>query len=375
MLRPGNVVVYCRACLMPNSRPRVAFDTEGVCNACRYAEAKRDTDWSARREEFGRLLEPFRSRDGRWDCVVPWSGGKDSSTVAYRLKHEFGMNPLLVTFAPLMPNAVGTHNRDAMIAAGFDSILMQPNGRVARHLARRFFAERGNPKVAWDAGINATPVMAALRFGIPLVVYAEHGESEYGGRVLNENSRKFRDYTEVVEHAIGDDVRNWVDDDVAEADLQPYIYPDPAAVRAAGLTICYFGYFFRWSALENYRYISRTIDFATNAKGRTDGTFTNFDSLDDKMDDVYYYLQFIKFGFGRAVRDACRQIQNGHMTRPEGLELARKYDDEFPVEFFDEALRYLAVTDGEFQAIVDQHRNPEVWRRDDGRWTLRYPPH
>lgn len=369
----GDVVVYCRRCLMPSSRPRVAFDAEGVCNACRYADVKAATDWDARRAEFLRLLDEHRSRDGGWDCVVPWSGGKDSSSIAYRLKSEFGMNPFLVTFSPLIPNAVGDYNREALVRAGFDALLLRPNQDVARRLARRFFMERGNLKVAWDAGINAVPVTVALKYGIRLVVYAEHGESEYGGRILHEDSRKYRDFTEVIEHQIGDDPRNWTDDHIRLADLQPYVYPSPDDLGRAGLRACYFGYFFRWSMYENYQFIRDTIDFRTNAKGRTDGTFTNFDSLDDKTDDVYYYLQWIKFGFGRAVRDASRMIQNGHMTREEGLELARKYDGEFPGEFIEECLEYLGLDRAAFDAIVDQHRNPEIWARDGAVWRLRFP--
>jgi hypothetical protein len=124
---------------------------------------------------------------------------------------------------------------------------------------------------------------------------------------------------------------------------------------------------------ENYRFIRDKLDFRTNAKGRTDGTFTNFDSLDDKTDDVYYYLQWIKFGFGRAVRDASRMIQNGHMTREEGLDLARKHDGEFPQEFLEETLEYLGLDRAGFDAVVDQHRNPEIWCRDGGEWRLRFP--
>jgi N-acetyl sugar amidotransferase len=358
---------------MPSSRPRVAFDAEGVCNACRHAESKRATDWDARRAEFLRLLDGHRASDGRWDCVVPWSGGKDSSTIAYRLKFEFGMNPLLVTFSPLLPNDVGQANRETLLRLGFDGILLRPNQDVARRLARRFFVERGNLKVAWDAGINAVPVTVALKYGIRLVVYAEHGESEYGGRVLHEESQKFRDYTEVIEHQVGDDAHNWTDDGIRVADLQPYLYPSSDDLGRAGLQACYFGYFFRWSMYENYQFIREKLDFRTNAKGRTDGTFTNFDSLDDKTDDVYYYLQWIKFGFGRTVRDASRMIQNGHMTREEGIALARKYDGEFPGEFIEECLDYLGLTRPEFDTVVDQHRNPEIWAREGAEWRLRFP--
>lgn len=367
-------VFFCKYCLTPSSRPRVVFDAEGVCNACRNAEDKLKIDWASREQEFLRLIEPLRGSHGaEYDCVVPWSGGKDSSSIAYKLKFEYGLNPLLVTYSPMIPNEIGHHNREEMVRLGFDHVFFRANQKVLRHLAKRFFIERGNPKVAWDAGINAVPVQVAVNYGIPVVFYAEHGESEYGGRILSEEHKRTRDFTEVIENYVGDDPRNWVDDILSGHDLAPYIYPPLDKVAAVGVKAYYFGYFFRWSMYENYMYIKDKINFKTNFKGRTDGTFTNFDSLDDKIDNLYYYMQFVKFGFGRAVRDASRMIQTGHMTREEGLDLARKYDDEFCFEYFDEVIEYLDLSVSEFWVVVDKHRNPEVWRKEGARWILRNP--
>ncbi len=368
------MVRFCRRCLMPDTRPRIVFVGEGVCNACRNADAKTRTDWESRRLEFLSLVDALRPKSGPYDCIVPWSGGKDSSTIAHRLKFEFGLNPLLVTFSPLVPNDVGAANREALLRLGFVHLMVRPNQKVARRLARRFFVERGNPKVAWDAGVNAAPVQIAVKFGIPLVFYAEHGESEYGGRVLSEQSTKVRDFTEVLEHQVGDNPANWTGDEIGERDLAPYLYPPSEEVERAGVKALYFAYFFRWSMLENYRYISKAMPFATEPRGRTDGTFTDFDSLDDNIDNLYYHMQFVKFGFGRAARDASRMIQNRQMSRAEGLELARKYDDEFPAAHFEDNLDYLGMSEPEFTGIVDLHRNAELWERPGNRWQLRYPP-
>jgi hypothetical protein len=252
--------------------------------------------------------------------------------------------------------------------------MIRPNQKAARRLAQRFMVERGNPKIAWDAGVNAVPLQVAVNYRIPLVFYAEHGESEYGGRVLSEESKKVRNLTEVLEHQIGDDPRNWAESDISERDLACYLYPDPDEVDRIGVHALYFAYFFRWSILENYEFIKEKIDFMTDPKGRTDGTFTNFDSLDDKIDNLYYYMQTIKFGFGRATRDACRQIQNGQMARAQGLELVRQYDEEFPSSNFAENLEYLGLSGERFTEIVDLHRNPEIWKFEGNQWKLRFPP-
>lgn len=364
---------YCMRCLTPNSRPRVVFDDSGVCNACLTADEKQVIDWDSRRREFEALTEQYRRPDRPYDCIVPWSGGKDSSAIAHKLKFEFDLNPLLVTFSPLIPNEVGMHNREMMLQLGFDHLMVRPNQDVSRYLAHRFFVERGNPKVHWDAGVNVVPVQVAVNYDIPLIFYAEHGESEYGGRVLSEEHRKIRDFTEVLEHQVGDDPLNWVDDKVGERDLAPYVYPDLEKVEQTGVKAMYFAYFFRWSMFENYGYIKDKIDFHTAPQGRTDGTFTDFDSLDDKIDDVYYYLQFIKFGFGRAVRDGSRLVQNGHITRERALELALKYDGEFPETHLDSALDYLGLDRTEFTEIVDKHRNDEIWQLKGNKWELRFP--
>ncbi len=369
---------YCTKCLMPNTRPRITFDEKGVCNACNYAEKKHQKDsgidWEARKKEFLEIISKYRSKDGSWDCLVPWSGGKDSSTIAYKLKFEFGMHPLLVTFSPQLPTEVGDHNREALIKAGFDHIFFRPNQRVHRLLSRRFFIERGNQKVAWDAGVNTLPIQVAVKYNIPLVFYAEHAETEYGGKVRNPESQKIRDFTEVLEHQIGDDPRNWVDDKITEKDITPYIYPPLEEVKHVGVKALYFGYFFKWSMLENYNYIKTKIDFKLHPLGRTPGTFTAFDSLDDKSDHLYYYMQFIKFGFGRCLRDTCRMIQNNQMTRQQALELTKKYDGEYCSEYLPEMLDYLDLTEKEFTEIIDKHRNPEIWKKEGGEWKLRYPP-
>ncbi len=373
------MIIYCKLCLTPNSRPRIIF-TKNICNACLNARNKRKINWKKRKNEFLKIINKIKkkSKDQNkdYDCVVPWSGGKDSSYIAYRLKFEFGLNPLLVTFSPLILNEIGEHNRQALIKKGFDSIFFRPNEKVSQELARRFFIERGNPKVAWDAGINSVPIQIAIKYKIPYVFYAEHGESEYGGLVLNKESTKIRNFEEVIEHQIGDFPENWISESINKKDLAPYIYPSEKILNDNKITAFYFSYFFKWSMFENYNYIKKKVkDFKTLKKSRSDGTFTNFDSLDDKIDNVYYFMQYIKFGFGRATRDSSRMIQNSQLSRPEGLKLVRKYDDEFPKLYLNDSLKFLKLSKEDFFKLVNKHRNKEIWLSKNGKYKLRYPPY
>ena len=152
------------------------------------------------------------------------------------------------------------------------------------------------------------------------------------------------------------------------------MYPKSSEIIKSGLEIRYFGYFFKWSMYENYKYIKKYINFRTANNGRTEGTLTNFDSLDDKIDTLFYYMQYIKFGFGRCIRDASRMIQNKVISRKKALYYVKKYDHEKPSEYFKEQLEYLNLNKKEFNEIVDSHRNSEIWNFKKGKWFLRYPP-
>ena len=361
-------IFYCGKCLMPSSRPRITFKDK-VCNACVFRENQKKINWEERSDELKKICEIYRSKNGDWDCIVPWSGGKDSSSVAHKLKFKYNMNPLLVTFSPLMENSIGKHNRINFQKLGFDNIFYVPNVETSKILSNRFFKERGNPKIHWDAGVNALPLKVALEKNIKLIFYAEHGESFYGGKILHANSDKIRDYTEVIENQIGDNPNNWVDERVKIENLNSYIYPDNKKLKEKKITAYYFSYFEPWDTFENYKYIKNKIDF--KIEKRTEGTFTNFDSLDDIIDPLYYYMQYIKFGFGRCIRDSARMIQQGHLTLEKAKEYNKKYDGELPEKNLDLYLEYLDLSYDEFFRIIDKHRNDEVWIKKGNKWVLR----
>jgi N-acetyl sugar amidotransferase len=377
---------YCKKCLMPDTRPGIIFDEEGVCMGCRHAEQRRRVNWNTRRKEFVKLLAKYKRKDGGHDCIVPWSSGKDSSTVAHRLKFEFGMNPLLVKVAPQIETEEGRENRERFLNQGFDFVQVTLNPKVHKKLSRKFFLKRGDPWFVWSQAVAAVPYRIAVNFNIPLIVYAEHGESMYGGKVRSEKDRKERDITFAKEVWGMSDPKKWAGNGITLNDVEIYRYPPLKEIKKAGIKAIYFGYYFKWVAYRNYLYAKKHWNFqsqkqghtivdwpGTTKKGRTEGTFTNFDSIDDKLDGIYYYLQYIKFGFGRAVRDASRAIQAGIINRKEGLKLAKKYDGEFPKRYFKDFLEWTGVTEKEFWKVVDSFRSPDIWGKKDGKWKLKYP--
>lgn len=366
-------VRYCAECFMPSSRPRMILGDDGLCNGCNYNKGRQNiTDWKVRKEELIDIVRSNRKKGSNqtYDCVVGWSGGKDSSAVAITLKKELGLNPLLVTFAPLIPTVEGEANRSSLLNYGFDSILIAPNRQVSRYLSKRFLIERGDPKVHWNAGINAATINVATAYKIPTIFYSEHGESEYGGRILDEKSVMERSIDEILENQIGDDPRNWTDKSISKAELEPYLIDES---NMSQLKILYFAHFFPWDIVSNLELVENEVDFMRNHRGRTYGTFTDFDSLDDVMDDLYYYMQFIKFGFGRCLRDCARQIQRNRMTRKQAFAYINSFDGEFPEDSIDSICRYLNVSVQELINIIDLHRRPDIWENRNGKWELRSP--
>ena len=366
-------MLYCKKCLTPNTRPRIVFQ-DGVCNACLYAQKVNNNiiDFESRKKELDQLIERIketrRKNKSNYDCIIPWSGGKDSSSVALHLKEDYGINPLLVRFNALIPTEVGIHNYKELRNYGFDSIEIVPNMKVSKLLSLRFLIERGNPKLHWDAGINAAIYRTAALTKIPFIFYAEHGETHYGGRVLNKNSERIRDYEEVIENQIGDNPINWTDEVIKKKDLYPYLVPEMNELSKLSIEGHYYGYYTKWNVKENFRYVSSKINFHTAKRGRTYGTFTNYDSLDDYMDDLYYYLNYIKFGYGRCIRDLSRHIQKGEINREDALKIAKKYDGEYPTDSIPFINDYLGIEKEELFKILDSHRSISIWNKEKGKW-------
>lgn len=354
----------CSNCLMPDTRPRVVFSDDGLCNACLFHAERENVDWHERKGQFLELVKE-KKRHPAYDCIVPFSGGKDSAAIAYKLKFDLGLNPLLVCYGQMLWTKAGVHNFNAVCNAGFDIHYERVNQDVSRKLARRFFIERGHPKAHYDAGINAVPVIVSKDRGIPLIVYAEFGEVSYGGLVLSEESMRRRDLEEVLEHCIGDNPLNWATGGISEADLAPYLYPEDIGDAEA----VYYSYYFPFDIYENAMLCRDKFGFRW-VEPRTDGSFEGYDSIDDAIDGTDFFAMFLKFGFGRATRMASRLINYGHMTTEEAAPLIKKYDGEFPEMYLPEVLEYLGMTRQEYIDTLEMHREPDLFRKENGLWVL-----
>jgi N-acetyl sugar amidotransferase len=366
-------VLFCKKCTISNQRPRITFDENGVCSACNYAEYKRrKVDWLLREKELVELCNKHRKNNGQYDVIVPCSGGKDGSFVAHQLKFKYGMNPLAVTWAPLQATELGRQNLDSFIASGFNHILGTPNPQVTRKLTNLSFKHLGDPFQPFIYGQYNFPIHMAVMHNVQLIMYGENGEVEYGGdmKTAYTPTREIQDQDKHYFSSLPPEF--WVEHGVSLADLHPFMSPKYENIKRNNTEIHFFGYYKFWDPQENYYYCKDNTGFMPNTE-RSDGTYSKYASLDDKIDGFHYYLSYIKFGIGRTTSDTAHEIRDGKITREEGVALVRRYDHEFPKKYYKEFLEYCSITDQEVHDVIDSWRSDHIWLNDNGSWKLRNP--
>jgi N-acetyl sugar amidotransferase len=402
-------VAYCKTCVISNQRPNSAveykhtvdtkkttinFNTDGVCDACTFTERKRNSiDWVDREKQLRELCDKHRKNDGSYDCILPGSGGKDSFYASHILKTKYGMHPLTVTWAPHVYTDWGWKNFQCWIHAGHDNYLMTPNGRVHRLLTRLSTELLFHPFQAFMFGQKSLAPKMALLFKIPLVFYGEN-EAEYGNPIGDTDTAK-RDWSYFTSDdqskiylggvSISDLTSQF---GVDRSDLQPYLPADPNKISEQKVEVHYVGYYLKWHPQACYYYSVEHGGFQASPE-RTPGTYSKYNSIDDRIDDLHYLATGIKFGIGRASYDAAQEIRSGDITRDEGVALVKRFDHEYPGRFIDEIFRYLSLPQSEFpeankmfenatmnreyfRLLTDRFRSPHLWYHKNGEWKLRH---
>lgn len=385
-------VRFCTKCVMSNQRPTSAiefkhtkdskkttmnFDEDGVCDACRTAEIKDSIDWGMREEELIKLLDKHRKNDGSYDCLVPGSGGKDSAYQAHVLKYKYNMNPLTVTWPPILYTDYGLKNWRNWLDSGFDNISFYRNGKVMKLLTKLSIENLLHPFQTFILGQKNLAPKIAAQHGINLIFYGEN-EAEYGNPIAdNMSSLRDKSYFSF-EHLdevflAGVSIKELMEKyDVRLSDLMAYLPPKLEELEKANIEVHYLGYYLKWTPQEVYYYAVENTGFKARPH-RTQGTFSKYSGIDDKIDDLHFYTTFIKFGIGRATYDAAQEIRNRHLTREEGQALVIRFDGEFPDRYFYEVMEYIGMEPEYFHELCDKFRSPHLWAKDaEGKWNLRH---
>ncbi len=386
-------VTFCKKCVMSNQRPSsvpefkhtrnrigakyLNIDNNGICDACNHSEEKKKINWEKREEELIKLLDKYRSSDGQYDCLVPGSGGKDSAYQAHILKYKYGMHPLTCTWPPILYTDYGYKNFMNWIEiGGFDNVSFKPNGITQRLLTKLSIENLFHPFQTFILGQKNLAPKIAKQHGISLVFYGEN-EAEYGNPIAD-NSESLRDksyftmnnFDEM--YLAGISVKELKEKhEVDKVDLMTYLPIDSSELENTDIQIHYLGYYLHWIPQEAYYYSVENTGFKARPY-RTEGTYSKYNSIDDKIDDFHYFTTFIKFGIGRATYDASQEIRNNHINRDEAVALVEKFDGEFPQKYFEEILTYLEIKPEEFYRLCDEFRSPHLWTKEKKEWVLRH---
>lgn len=333
---------WCVKCWTPSTRPRITFDSRGVCNACTWSEEKKAINWQERQDYFRTICDKYRRKDGEPDCLVPFSGGKDSIYVAYKMRDEFGMTPLLVTVLPHFETEIGEWNRKNT-CPNFKRFEITLDANKYKRLAKQYFVEQGRPKHPWETAISAVVINQASKMKIPLIIYGEEGEQEYGGSSREKDRWNLPVNKDYLMKFYWQDNLDWE------------IPPDDELEKI---------FFTQYSRFENWS-PSRHADFAINKGMRTKpvrnvGTYTSWSQISDYLQDLHSYLAFLKFGFGRCTADVAIAVREGWKTKSEGLELIEAYDGEFPNQLIDRYLEYFEMDYPTFCETLAKHTNKEL---------------
>jgi N-acetyl sugar amidotransferase len=363
-------VKFCTNCVASNQRPRVIFNKDNLCNACVNIRNKAKINWSDREKKLKELLSKYRKKNGQFDVIVPSSGGKDSAVVAHKLKYEYNMNPLTVTWAPHVYTDIGWKNFQGLINSGLSNILGTPDAKVHRRLTRDSLIQVGDPFQPFIYGQVSFPVKMALKFDVKLIMDGENGEVEYGGE-KNSSTESFSQKDEKKFWFSDFEAKKWLKNGYTKNEMDIYLSPSADQIFSKKINRQFWSYYIPWDPQEHFYYASKNTGFKPNPDGRSEGTFTKYASLDDATDGFHFYFMLLKFGFGRATSDAAHEVREGHISREEAVKLVKKYDEEFPIKFYKKFLEYCYISEEKFIEICDSWRSSHIWTKKNNKWKLR----
>ena len=363
------MIVYCTVCFLPSTKPDLFFDSKGICAACTAYRDRKIIDWDRREKEFFEIIQRIRSKSkSKWDCIIPVSGGKDSTAQVLKAL-ELGLNPLCVTATTCDLSELGRRNIENIKYLGVDYMEFSPNPIVRAKLNRIGLVEVGDISWPEHVGIFTIPVRAAVQFGVPLIIWGENSQNEYGGPAsASSNNVLNRRWLEEFGGLLGLRVSDLSDAyEIRDIDLIPYSYPTDEELAAVGVTGLFLGYYFPWDGFANY---TLAVAHGFESFGKViEGSVVDYENLDNHQTGIHDYFKFLKFGFGRATDLVSISLRRGKITREEGLKLIKNHDGKYPWTYLDKPLDLILdkidMTIDEFNIICDRFTNKTLFLKDE----------
>lgn len=360
---------YCRRCIIPDTRPGIEIGQDGVCNACLAHESRRDIDWGARDEKFREVVRNAKGRSGGYDCLIPVSGGKDSTWQVVKCL-EYGLNPLAVTWKTPARTEIGERNLANLVKIGVDHIDYQINPNVEKKFLHRSLVEYGATAIPMHMAMFNIPLRIAVKFKIPLVVWGENSAFEYGGTEeertgFNLDGNWLKKYG--VTH--GTTAKDWISDALSEKEMTPYFGPTDEELAKAGVLAVFLGYYFQWDPKLSLD-VALAHGFSVRDEGPKTGYY-NYADIDDDFISIHHHLKWYKFGFTRLFDNLSLEIRNGRLSRDEAIDIVRRRGDDTPYNDIDKFCKFVGITSGHFFDVIEKFRNPNIWTRRDGMWIIK----
>lgn len=365
---------YCKRCLYPANHPlKITFDNEGVCSGCRIHEEKDYLDWDLRKKSLKSLLNEFKNRSHEnYDCIIPVSGARDSYFIVHTIKNVYKMNPLLVTYNKQYNTSIGVKNLDYLKTIfDCDLLTLTVNPNIVRKITRATLSEMGS--IYWHciAGQTVFPVQIAVKFKIPLIVWGAHQGCDQVGMFSHtqevEMSRKYRKEHDLLGYE-AEDLLNKCNE-LNDEDLKQFMYPNDRDIERVGVRGIYLSNYIRWDSKKQHERMIKLYKYRTTLQNRTFDSYNDVDCYN--YSDLHDYIKFMKWGYGKATDHATREIRLKRLSRLEGAQKVKVFQDKKPVnlKLF---LNWIGMTESGFYYLIDKFRDPEIWARDKNyKWVLK----
>lgn len=359
---------YCKRCVIPDTRPNIRLNAEGVCNACESADHKTEIDWTQREQLFRDVVDHAKASSRGYDCLIPVSGGKDSTWQVVKCL-EYGLNPLAVTYRPPLRTELGRANLDNLIGLGVDHIDFSVDPNVERKFILAALNRFGNVGIPLHMAIFNISLNVAARFDVPLVIWGENSGFEYGGSE-DERSGYRLDSKWLARYGVshGTTARDWLSPELSEADMLPYAGPGDRVLEEKATKAVFLGYYFPWDP-NTTAAVAMAHGMRASETGPRTGYY-EFADLDDHLISVHHHLKWYKFGFTRIFDNLSIEIRKGAMTRDQAIEIIRRVGDDTPYEDIAHFCRFVGISEQEFWRRMDELRDPKIWSRREGEWRI-----
>lgn len=360
---------YCKSCVLPDTRPNIKLDEDGVCNACRSHSTKVVIDWEARNKAFLKVVENAKARSEGYDCLIPVSGGKDS-TWQTLVCLERGLKPLAVTWRPPSRTPIGQRNLDNLVSLGVDHIDYQISPTVEKKFLIAALERFGSPAVPMHMAIFNIPVSIAVKFKIPLIIWGENSAFEYGSDSDRETGFKLdREWFEKYGVTHGTHAEDWISENLTRKELTPYFGPTPEELEASGVLAVFLGFYFQWDP-EMTMKAATEHGFRSSDEGPKTGYY-DYADIDDDFISIHHYLKWHKFGFTRLFDNLSLEIRNGRITRDQAVEIIASASDQEPVDDIAAFCRFTEISTSRFYEIIEKFRNHDIWVKENGTWKIK----